>query len=211
MEAGTTPSVTARFVDAFGPPIKIKQFTINDIPIDYNFKMVTRYDRCTTCHLGIDRPAYTKDALLALTKEPTPEQQKRLDEAREMLKERVKAYGALPPAHGQVGCIAAARSQLACIRPGRSDRPARRRASTNSPPIRGWTCSSVPTASTRRRSSAAPSATRVRGARTDFTLAVAHAQHLDAEAEVGQAARLGSATTCGTSRCCRSASSSRRA
>src|SRR5262249_40473193 len=37
-------------LDAFASPFKIHQFTINDIPIDYNFKHVTRFDRCMTCH-----------------------------------------------------------------------------------------------------------------------------------------------------------------
>ena len=50
-------------LDAFASPLKIQQFTINDIPIDYNFKYVTRFDRCMTCHQGIDRPAFTKRKL----------------------------------------------------------------------------------------------------------------------------------------------------
>ena len=39
------------------------------------------------------------------------------------------------------------------------------------PPTRGWTCSSIPTARTRWRSSAAPSATPGQGSSTSFTLA----------------------------------------
>lgn len=53
-------------IDGFASPVKIHQITNNDIPIDYNFKHVTRFDRCTTCHLGIDRPAYTRANLKAL-------------------------------------------------------------------------------------------------------------------------------------------------
>src|SRR5437588_1647658 len=83
-------------VDMAASPIKIQQITNNDIPIDYNFKMVTRFDRCTTCHLGIDRPSYTREALDALTHEANDEQKKRLEEARAMLKDRIKAYGDLP-------------------------------------------------------------------------------------------------------------------
>jgi cytochrome c2 len=56
-------------LDGFAAPVKIHQFTINDIPIDYNFKYVTRFDRCMTCHTGIDRPNYTRSALEALTKD----------------------------------------------------------------------------------------------------------------------------------------------
>ena len=47
---------TLPVINGFADPLKIQQFTINDIPIDYNFKIVTRFDRCMTCHLGIDRP-----------------------------------------------------------------------------------------------------------------------------------------------------------
>jgi mono/diheme cytochrome c family protein len=53
-------------LDAFESPVKIKQIWLPDLTIDYSFKEVPRYDRCTTCHLGIDRPAYTKQALVAL-------------------------------------------------------------------------------------------------------------------------------------------------
>jgi cbb3-type cytochrome oxidase cytochrome c subunit len=84
-------------IDAFASPVKIQQITNNDIPIDYNFKLVTRFDRCTTCHLGIDRPAYTKENLLGLTK-VTPEEEKRLEEARKLLKERSDAFKGLPEA-----------------------------------------------------------------------------------------------------------------
>ncbi|HZZ82226.1 MAG TPA: c-type cytochrome [Gemmataceae bacterium] len=56
-------------IDGFASPVKIQQYTINDVPIDYNFKYVTRFDRCTTCHLGIDRPAYSREKLEALAKE----------------------------------------------------------------------------------------------------------------------------------------------
>src|SRR5262249_19104066 len=45
---------------------KIHQFTLNDLPIDYNFKYVTRFDRCMTCHQGIDRANYTKENLVGL-------------------------------------------------------------------------------------------------------------------------------------------------
>ena len=74
-------------MDAFNSPLKIHQLTIEDIPIDYNFKHVTRFDSCTTCHLGIDRPAYTKKMLQSLTS-ITPEQKNELEAARERLKQR---------------------------------------------------------------------------------------------------------------------------
>jgi mono/diheme cytochrome c family protein len=53
-------------LDGFAPPIKVNQIWLPDLTIDYSFKEVPRFDRCTTCHLGIDRPAMTKEALTKL-------------------------------------------------------------------------------------------------------------------------------------------------
>jgi cbb3-type cytochrome oxidase cytochrome c subunit len=44
------------------PPTKIQQISLPELTINYNFKDVPRYDRCTTCHLGIDRLGYETDA-----------------------------------------------------------------------------------------------------------------------------------------------------
>ena len=44
------------------PPTKIQQISLPDLTINYNFKDVPRYDRCTTCHQGIDRLGYEVDA-----------------------------------------------------------------------------------------------------------------------------------------------------
>jgi mono/diheme cytochrome c family protein len=60
-------------LDAFSSPVKIQQYTLSNLPIDYNFKYVTRYDRCTTCHLGFDRPPYSKGDLRALGQEVSPQ------------------------------------------------------------------------------------------------------------------------------------------
>jgi cbb3-type cytochrome oxidase cytochrome c subunit len=49
-------------IDMAAPPTKIQQISLPDLTINYNFKDVPRYDRCTTCHQGIDRPGYEKDA-----------------------------------------------------------------------------------------------------------------------------------------------------
>jgi mono/diheme cytochrome c family protein len=84
-------------IDGFAAPIKIHQYTIDTIPIDYNFKYATRFDRCTTCHEGIDRPAYTKTALTALTA-ISEEQTKSLEEARDIMAKRRKAVEDLPEA-----------------------------------------------------------------------------------------------------------------
>ncbi len=81
-------------IDGFASPYKIQQFTLNDLPIDYSFKYVTRYDRCTTCHLGMDRAAYEPKALKELVKPPDALKAK-LDGFRKMLtdykQERQKA------------------------------------------------------------------------------------------------------------------------
>ncbi len=44
------------------PPTKIQQLSLPELLINYNFKEVPRYDRCQTCHQGIDRIGYEKDA-----------------------------------------------------------------------------------------------------------------------------------------------------
>jgi cbb3-type cytochrome oxidase cytochrome c subunit len=49
-------------IDLAAPPTKIQQISLPDLTINYNFKHVPRYDRCTTCHLGIDRVGYDTDA-----------------------------------------------------------------------------------------------------------------------------------------------------
>jgi len=77
-------------IDAFNSPTKIQQFTLNDLPIDYNFKYVTRFDRCTSCHKGIDRPAYARDSVAALLDIPRGLERK-LREAQIMLRQRKEA------------------------------------------------------------------------------------------------------------------------
>src|SRR5262245_205149 len=49
-------------IDMAAPPTKIQQISLPELTINYNFKEVPRYDRCTTCHQGIDRLGYEKDA-----------------------------------------------------------------------------------------------------------------------------------------------------
>jgi mono/diheme cytochrome c family protein len=58
-------------IDAFQSPTRIKQITLPDLTIDYAFKEVPRYDRCTTCHLAIDRSRYDKHTLEMLTSVPS--------------------------------------------------------------------------------------------------------------------------------------------
>jgi len=82
-------------LDGFASPYKIKQFTLDTVPIDYNFKQVTRYDRCTTCHQGIDRPTYTRDMLEGLS-DVTDREKRLLADAREALALRKETLKGLP-------------------------------------------------------------------------------------------------------------------
>ena len=84
-------------LDSFAPPLKIQQFTINDIPIDYNFKYVTRFDRCMTCHQGIDRPGFSRPKLEDLTRSSDYDQ--KLDDAWEVMKSRRQTLKGLPEAN----------------------------------------------------------------------------------------------------------------
>jgi cytochrome c551/c552 len=42
-------------LDALGRPLSVQQIWLPELTINYNFRQVPRFDRCTTCHLGIDR------------------------------------------------------------------------------------------------------------------------------------------------------------
>jgi len=52
--------LNAPLLDFLAPTIKINQLILPDVVDDVNFKTVPKMDRCTTCHLGIDRPAFEK-------------------------------------------------------------------------------------------------------------------------------------------------------
>jgi cbb3-type cytochrome oxidase cytochrome c subunit len=82
-------------LDAFASPTRIQQFTLEELPIDYYFRRVPRFDRCTTCHLGIDRSAYTKLRLASLG-EVAPEQRDKLDTARQVLEGRRDVVRGIP-------------------------------------------------------------------------------------------------------------------
>ena len=51
LPAGVSPSATG--LPARSPAIE--QIWLPELTIDYNFRRVARFDRCTTCHQGIDR------------------------------------------------------------------------------------------------------------------------------------------------------------
>ncbi len=91
-------------LDGFSPPTKIQQVTLAELPIDYGgFKEVTRYDRCATCHLGIERANYARPSLLAILPPDNDKGQKhlqdieqRLSDARRLLTEMVNGGEKLP-------------------------------------------------------------------------------------------------------------------
>ncbi|HXG11553.1 MAG TPA: c-type cytochrome [Gemmataceae bacterium] len=76
-------------IDGFASPYRIEQYTLDKLPIDYNFKHVTRFDRCHTCHLGIERANFDRETLTRLKDAPA-ELQGRLDKVRQMFAERQK-------------------------------------------------------------------------------------------------------------------------
>jgi mono/diheme cytochrome c family protein len=84
---------TLPIIDGFASPTKIQQYTLNDLPIDYSFKYVTRYDRCTTCHQGMEKGAYSVEALSKLTDDPgrDKELRSRFDGAKKILAARREA------------------------------------------------------------------------------------------------------------------------
>ena len=71
-------------VDAFESPTKIKQIVLADLPIEYgSFKFVTRYDRCTSCHMAVERVGFDHRTLTKLTRSE--------NDAREARRAAVKA------------------------------------------------------------------------------------------------------------------------
>jgi cytochrome c1 len=83
-------------IDAFASPYRIQQYTLAEYPIDYSFKYVTRYDRCTTCHEGAERGTYEKPALEKLTQDPG-DLQANLTRFRQILQDRRNRGEDVPP------------------------------------------------------------------------------------------------------------------
>jgi mono/diheme cytochrome c family protein len=83
-------------IDGFAAPTRIQQYTLTEYPIDYSFKYVTRFDRCTTCHLGITLPSMDRPILEHLTAGKTSEDlQQKLNETLALYQERAKNDRAL--------------------------------------------------------------------------------------------------------------------
>ena len=52
----------APFMDFLDPTIKIRQYVINNSQNDFYFQQMPKIDRCTTCHVFIDKPGYEDQA-----------------------------------------------------------------------------------------------------------------------------------------------------
>jgi cytochrome c2 len=52
----------APFIDYLDPTIKIRQYVIQNVTDDLYFQHVPKIDRCTTCHVFIDKPGYDDQA-----------------------------------------------------------------------------------------------------------------------------------------------------
>jgi cytochrome c2 len=88
-------------LDAFGGPLKPQQYWLPDLTWNNNFRNVARFDRCNTCHQGIDKtapgsavdPAYhaAKDITVQLE---TPKTEPSPDDFGKPLNERLRSvYG----------------------------------------------------------------------------------------------------------------------
>jgi mono/diheme cytochrome c family protein len=81
-------------IDAFARPTRIKQHVLDDLTIDYgSFRRVPRWDRCTTCHLGIDKPSFTLENLKQLAT-VSPEMEQKLAEVKKLARDRKEALAA---------------------------------------------------------------------------------------------------------------------
>jgi len=52
----------APFIDYLDPTIKIRQYVISNVTNDMYFQQIPKIDRCTTCHVFIDKPGYEDQA-----------------------------------------------------------------------------------------------------------------------------------------------------
>ena len=116
------PSPGKRFlrgplIDALGRPLAIEQIWLPELTIDYNFQPVARFDRCTTCHLGIDktqpgepsRPAFGAEQTITVelatpAKAPEP---KESDDGRHAPPTLESVYGLVLAARGVLDADAA--------------------------------------------------------------------------------------------------------
>lgn len=88
-------------LDAFGGPLKPQQYWLPELPWNNNFRNVARFDRCNTCHQGIDKtapgsavdPAYPDQHDLAVALD-TPKTEPSSEDFGKSLNERLRTvYG----------------------------------------------------------------------------------------------------------------------
>ncbi len=81
-------------LDAFNGPLQVEQLWLPELTLNNNFRNVARFDRCTTCHRGMDKtvpgaprePAYPEAETVVLSL-PTPD----ADAAAELIEEARQA------------------------------------------------------------------------------------------------------------------------
>ncbi|NQU23746.1 MAG: c-type cytochrome [Candidatus Nealsonbacteria bacterium] len=86
-------------IDALGRPLAIDQIWLPELTIDYGFRRVARFDRCVTCHQGIDKTvpqqAFGAEKTFAVelaTPKAAPEPEKD-DDANESVPSLQSVYG----------------------------------------------------------------------------------------------------------------------
>ena len=94
-------------LDAFESPTKIKQIVLADLPIEYgSFKYVTRYDRCASCHLAVDRVGFDHRTLTKLTRGENEAREARRAAVKAAVNDVISAVGAAMPKDDQAKLVA---------------------------------------------------------------------------------------------------------
>jgi cytochrome c2 len=99
--------LTLPILDAFGGPLKPQQTWLPELTWNNNFKNVARFDRCITCHQGIDKtsgsatnPAYNHEFDFVV-KLDTPKTEPTADDFSKPLNERLRdTYGLMLASEG---------------------------------------------------------------------------------------------------------------
>ena len=87
-------------LDAFNSPLEIDNHHYPHLTVDYNFKRVARFDRCTTCHRAIDKasvddtrkPAFLSEREVTITLD-TPESRPATDQKESLASHLLRTYG----------------------------------------------------------------------------------------------------------------------
>ncbi len=97
-------------LDWANPSLQVKQEVTTDVLTDYNFMMVETVDRCMTCHVNIDKPAFERSAQIAFVERQLAMSRKGhnvniVDEPVVMLDFWVEAVEAVGQLHDKMGHV----------------------------------------------------------------------------------------------------------